>query len=98
MPKKPLGGFLVLRHASQRPDAIGGLRDYDVLSGDKVVGRIFRPYGRAPTDRPWFWTIAGAIVAPAVPHHGFARSRDDAWDAFAKHWRKLLSLGHASAG
>src|SRR5262245_21130995 len=40
-----------------------GPDDCDVMSGSKVVGRIFAS-PTAPDDRPWMWTIIGATVAP----------------------------------
>jgi hypothetical protein len=33
------------------------------------------------------WTITCAIVAPALPSHGFAATREEAKAAFAETWR-----------
>jgi hypothetical protein len=36
--------------------------DYDVLDGERAIGRIFRS-SSAPTDRPWMWTITGRMAS-----------------------------------
>jgi hypothetical protein len=82
---------LTFRHASKRPGGPWSPDDYDVMSESKVIGRIFRS-ATAPADRPWMWTVTGAIVASAVRNHGFAATLDDAKAAFAADWRKWLSL------
>jgi hypothetical protein len=43
------------------------------------------------------WTITGAVVAPAVPSHGFAPTLAEAKTAFAAHWRRWLALKAPSA-
>jgi hypothetical protein len=92
---EPIGGPLTLRHWSKgRGGDFWGPGDYDVMSGSKVVGRIFRS-ATAPQDQPWMWTITGAIVTPAVRNHSFAAMRDDAKADFAAHWRKWLALRHS---
>jgi hypothetical protein len=55
------------------------------------IGRIFRS-NSAPQDRPWMWTITGAVVMPAVPSHGFAPTLAEAKTTFATHWRRWLAL------
>jgi hypothetical protein len=59
-----------LRHSSNR---IFGTweDDYDVMSGDRIVGRIFKSTN-APRDRPWMWVITGELVVLAVASNGFA--------------------------
>jgi hypothetical protein len=77
---------LMLRRPRDFRNTPGNPDDYDVLSGERVIGRIFRS-ATAPQDRPWMWTITGAIVAPRRPSHGFAGMLDDAKTAFAETWR-----------
>ncbi len=89
-----IGDLLVLRHASKRPSGTWSDDDYDVMSGDRAVGRIFRPGAGAPPDRPWMWTITQAVVVPAMASHGFAATIDEAKSAFADHWRKRQSIVH----
>ena len=55
------------------------------------IGRIFRPGAGVPSERPWMWTITGAVVAPTVSNHGFAATLDEAKAAFAETWRKWLA-------
>jgi hypothetical protein len=52
------------------------------LTGTRAIGRIFRS-SSAPQDRPWMWTITGAVVAPRLSSHGFCATLDDAKAAFA---------------
>jgi len=85
----PLGGPLVLRHASKRSDGPwGNPDDWDVIDADgRDIGRIFRPGAGVPQERPWMWTITGAVVASRLPSHGFAATKDEAKAAFAETWR-----------
>jgi hypothetical protein len=62
----PVGGPLVLRHASKRSSGTWGRDDYDVIQDGRDIGRIFKPK---------VWTITGSIVKPS---HGFATSLDEA--------------------
>jgi hypothetical protein len=82
---------LLLRRARDGRATAGTPDDYDVLSEGRAVGRIFRS-SSAPQDRPWMWTITGAVVAPRLPSHGFTATLDDAKMAFAQTWRKWLAL------
>jgi len=88
MNEEPVGGPLVLRHASKRSDGPSGIPDdWDVIDSDgRDLGRIFHPGAGVPPDRPWMWTITGAVVAPVLPSHGFAAIRDEAKAAFADTW------------
>jgi hypothetical protein len=47
----------------------GNPDDYDALSGERGIGRIFRS-SSAPQERPWMWTITSAVVEPRLPSHG----------------------------
>jgi hypothetical protein len=82
---------LKLRRARDFRATPGNRDDYDVLSGERVIGRIFRS-ASAPTDRPWMWTITGAVVAPRLPSHGFCATLDEAKRTFATTWREWLRL------
>jgi hypothetical protein len=85
----PIGGPLVLRHASKRKSGTWGPDDYDVIQDGRDIGRIFKPRAGAPDGTPWMWTITGAIVTPS---HGFCASLDEAKAEFAKAWRAWLAL------
>jgi hypothetical protein len=63
----PIGGPLVLRHASKRSSGTWGPNDYDVVQDGRDIGRIFYAGAGVPLDRPWMWTITGAVVMPALP-------------------------------
>ena len=91
-------GPLTLRHASTRPGGVGGQRDYDVMFGGKVIGRIWHAYGgsNVPPDRPWMWLLTDAVLPPTVPDQGFAASRDEAEAALSRQWRKSLKVARRS--
>jgi hypothetical protein len=55
------GGPLRLRHASKRPSGTWGAGDYNVMSGDHIVGRILKNHS-APKDKPWMWAITGVVI------------------------------------
>jgi hypothetical protein len=90
MTTAPISDPLTLRRPRDGRATAGNPDDYDVLSGDRAVGRIFRS-SCAPQDRPWMWTITGAVVMPVVPSHGFAATLAEAKTAFAAHWRRWLA-------
>jgi hypothetical protein len=83
----PIGGQLVLRHASKRSSGTWGPDDYDVIdSQGRDIGRIVKEPGRSD-DRPWGWAITAAVVVPHLPSHGNCATRDEAKAKFAETWR-----------
>jgi len=90
--QQPIGGPLVLRHASKRKGGPWGPDDFDVITSDgRDIGRIFKPGAGVPDDLPWMWCIGGTVVVRGVPNHGFAATRDEAKAAFAATWRTWLA-------
>jgi hypothetical protein len=52
--REPIGGLLVLRHASKRSSGTWGPDDYDVIdAADRDIGRIFKPRAGVPEVHPW---------------------------------------------
>jgi hypothetical protein len=90
-PRAPTSHPLTLRRPRDGRATPGSPDDYDVMSSDRAIGRIFRS-SSAPHDRPWMWTITGAVVMPAVPSHGFAGTLAEAKTALADTWRRWLAL------
>jgi hypothetical protein len=88
---------LKLRRARDGRATRGTPDDYDVLDGERAIGRIFRS-SSAPTNRPWMWTITGAVVAPRLPSHGFCSTLDEAKVLFATTWREWLRLAGGTVG
>ena len=67
----PIGGRLILRHASKRSSGTWGPDDYDVIdSQGRDIGRISKPRAGVPPDHPWEWAITGAVVMPHLRSHG----------------------------
>jgi hypothetical protein len=90
---EPIGGQLVLRHATKRSSGTWGPDDYDVIDSQRRdIGRIFKATGGVPDDRPWKWTITGAVVMPRLPSRGFCASLEEAKAKFAETWRAWLAL------
>ena len=61
--------------------------DYDVLSGDAAVGRIYRRTGAPEDSLPWVWTILVAGSPGRRTANGLARTLEEAKVLFAKNWR-----------
>jgi len=79
--------YLTLKRASaSRLSGRWNDDDFDVLAGDKVVGRIYRA-SAAPVGTPWMWTLAFGHHEDRKPTHGYAATREHAMAAFAKSWR-----------
>ena len=79
--------YLILKRASaSRPSGEWSDDDYDVLTDDEVVGRIFKA-NAAPVGAAWMWTLMVGCE-DRTPTHGYAESREAAMAAFAKSWRR----------
>jgi hypothetical protein len=86
----PISVGLMLRQGRERNGHVSSRDDYDVVRGDRVVGRIFRS-PTAPPDRPWMWMVTDESLKAGLPDHGFAASRHAAKNAFADTWRRGLA-------
>ena len=77
MSEDPIGGPLVLRHASKRSSGTWGPDDYDVISNGWASGASRT---RWPASRRLSLDVAitAAVVMPALPSHGFCASLDEA--------------------
>jgi hypothetical protein len=79
---------LILKRASaSRPSGEWSEDDFDVLTDNAVVGRIFKVHA-APQGTPWMWTLAFGHHEDRSPTHDYAATREDAMVAFAKSWRR----------
>ena len=80
--------YLILKRASaSRSSGEWNADDFDVVSDDTVVGRIFKVHA-APAGSPWMWTLAFGHHEDRTPTHGYAATREAAMSAFAKSWRR----------
>ncbi len=62
--------------------------DYDVVRGDRTVGRIFLG-AAAPQATPWMWSIH---LADGPEYQGFAATRMDAMAKFRTRWEELFEV------
>ena len=58
---------------------------YDVLSGSRIVGRIW--LSTSPASQ-WVWTVSYGYHEGRTPTHGYAESREAAMQVFAKGWHR----------
>ncbi len=79
--------MLTLKRASKhRPSGSWDPDDYDVVDGDRVIGRIMRTQ-QTPAGEPWFWSIT--VRAPQrAGDRGYAASREQAMAAFKAAWER----------
>jgi hypothetical protein len=59
---------------------------YDVLSGSRIVGRIW--LSDASPASQWVWTVSCGNHEGRTPTHGYAESREAAMQAFATGWHR----------
>jgi len=64
------GQSLILKRASASRSGEWSDDDYDVLSDDIVVGRIFNA-AASPVGTPWMWTLAFGHHEVRTPTHGY---------------------------
>src|SRR5215211_28588 len=89
----PIGGPLVLRHASKRSSGTWGPDDYDVIdSRGRDIGRTSKPRAGVPPDHPWEWAITGRYscrpsVMASAP--AWTRPRPSSPRRGARGWRTL---------
>jgi len=58
----PIGGRLILRHASKRSSGTWGPDDYDRDWRGRDIGRIFKPRFGAPEGFTWMWSITDEFM------------------------------------
>jgi hypothetical protein len=76
---------LLLRSIHSRDDQLPSTKfDYDVLDGEKVVGRIY--FNNEVVGARWFWSINGLAIRGEQVPSGSAESLHDAKMAFAAAW------------
>jgi len=78
-------GLILKRASLSRSSGQWSDDDYDVISGDEVVGRIYF----ATANDKWFWSLAYGHHEDRTPSHGHEATREDAMAAFAKSWRRV---------
>jgi hypothetical protein len=64
--EEPIGGRLILRHASKRVSGTWGPDNWDGIYNGRDIGRILNARHGIPPDQPWMWTITRAPVDPAM--------------------------------
>jgi hypothetical protein len=65
-------------------------KDYDVLAGGKVVGRIYEPKGSrfGPPQLRWGWCIITIVPGTPGVTNGTEKSREEAMAKFRDAWEK----------
>src|SRR5437016_11129663 len=82
---------LTLRPTGLAAPVDGDHKDFIVMSGEFVLGRIYEECGARPELR-WYWAINGVHAGPTVMRKdGRARSLEGAKAQFAHNWQKCLA-------
>jgi len=77
------GAKLNLARAARSRDGEWSADDYDVLEGNRPVGRIVLTTG-GPPGMPWFWTITAR--PESTQNRGYAVSCEPAMREFRARW------------
>lgn len=70
-----MADLLSLIRATRTPDGEWSSDDYDVMEGNRAIGRITLS-SRAPEGKPWLWAITARPDSPQ--NRGYAVSREQA--------------------
>jgi hypothetical protein len=82
---------LTLRPTGLAAPVDGDHKDFIVMSGELVLGRIYEECGVRPELR-WYWAINGVDAGPTVMRKdGRTRSLEVAKAQFADNWQKWLA-------
>jgi len=88
--------ILVLKRASaSRSSGEWSDDDYDVLSGDAVIGRVYEDKAVGNPELQWFWSILRSNVGTRRPvwNNGRAPSLEEAKAQFRAAWEGFASHG-----
>jgi hypothetical protein len=77
-----------------RPRGSEGGNEFEIIDGDWIVGHIVSLNARAGTS--WMWSLDHAFHKDRDPTHGFAATREDAMQAFARAWESGKPTGAAA--
>jgi hypothetical protein len=66
--------------------------DYDVLDGERVIGRILKGIGNVAADAPWIWSITCIWPSP-MANRGHASDLEAAKVAFKARWEAIHAEG-----
>jgi hypothetical protein len=81
-------GRLMTQLILKRAPVGDNLEDYSVLEDGAVVGRIFFLDAVGPHGRPWMWASGHSAGTVKRAAHGYAPTREEAMQAFARSWRR----------